>query len=219
MFDDEVRRKLENIIDGTVIKKQADTCTTIRNLLCAGFSTSTTVKKDFESKSVVKEEQVKFLKELATKNNYWVRDLPDESSYLTKGGEAKVYLHADYKTVVKLNDGVYYATWLEFFNSIVIHNLLFPETAYTFIGFVENEGTLKVVLQQPFIIAVGMAEIDAIKELLGYNGFENTKRQDYYNKELGLILEDMHDENVILSDGTLFFIDTVFYTAKLEHGS
>jgi hypothetical protein len=29
--------------------------------------------------------------------------------------------------------------------------------------------------------------------------------------EFGLILEDMHDENVIAKNDVLFFIDTVFY--------
>ncbi len=38
-----------------------------------------------------------------------------------------------------------------------------------------------------------------------------TKRQDYYNQEFGLVLEDMHDENVIAKGDVLFFIDTVFY--------
>lgn len=52
-----------------------------------------------------------------------------------------------------------------------------------------------------------------VKKLLAYNGFENTRRNDYYNKELGLILEDVHDENVLVNSNTLFFIDTVFYTA------
>ena len=37
-------------------------------------------------------------------------------------------------------------------------------------------------------------------------------RNDYFNKELGLILEDMHDENIIVNSNKLFFIDTVFYT-------
>ena len=34
---------------------------------------------------------------------------------------------------------------------------------------------------------------------------------DYYNEELGLILEDLHDENVLTQNGMLYFIDTVFY--------
>jgi hypothetical protein len=63
---------------------------------------------------------------------------------------------------------------------------------------------------QPFIEGE-QADLENIKELLTFNGFKNTRRQDYYNKELGLELEDMHDENVIAKDDLLFFIDTVFY--------
>jgi len=211
MFSDEIRKKLENIVRGIVIEEQGDTCTSIRNILCSGFSTSTTVKKDFESKSIIKEKQVEFLKQLATNHNYWVQNLPDKDKYLAQGGEPRVYLHTDNKSVIKLNDGIYYATWLEFFNSLVIHNLLFPATAYTFLGFIEENDSLMAVLQQPFISSDATADLADIKQLLTYNGFENTKRQDYFNKELSLILEDMHDENVILKDGTLFFIDTVFY--------
>ena len=43
------------------------------------------------------------------------------------------------------------------------------------------------------------------------NGFNNTKNNDYFNPTLGIILEDLHDENVLTQDGTLYFIDTVFY--------
>lgn len=32
--------------------------------------------------------------------------------------------------------------------------------------------------------------------------------------ELGIILEDLHDENVLTQDGTLKFIDTVFYITE-----
>ena len=34
---------------------------------------------------------------------------------------------------------------------------------------------------------------------------------NYYNPTLGIILEDLHDENVLTQDGILYFIDTVFY--------
>ena len=136
---------------------------------------------------------------------------------MAEGGEAKVYLHTDSKSVIKLNDAIYYATWLEFFNSLVIHNLLFSATAYTFLGFTEESNFLKAVLQQPFIYSDATADLAAIKQLLSYNGFENTKQQDYFNKDLGLILEDMHDENVIMKDNTLFFIDTVFYTVAVKN--
>ena len=81
MFTDEVCRKLENIIQGTVIEEQADHCTAIRNYLCSSFRTTSTVKKDFESKAVSKEEQKGFLEQLATQHNYWVTHLPPGEKY------------------------------------------------------------------------------------------------------------------------------------------
>ena len=88
---------------------------------------------------------------------------------------------------------------------------MFPNTAYKFVGFTfGKEGELRAVLQQRFIEGE-QADLTDIKEHLSFNGFENTRRQDYYNKEFGLELEDMHDENVIVKDDLLFFIDTVFY--------
>ena len=107
---------------------------------------------------------------------------------------------------------MYYATWLEFFNSILLHNLIFENTAYTFKGFVKEDNVLYAVLMQPFIKSDSLVDLEDIKKLLIFNGFENTQRQDYVHHELGLILEDMHDENVLVNSETLFFIDTVFYT-------
>jgi hypothetical protein len=216
MFSNDTRKKLENIIGGTILEGKEDNCTAARNFLCASFRTSTTVKKDFESQSIVKEEQAERLKLNSTKNNWWVHDLPDESHFLARGGEALIYLNSDNRSVIKLNDAVYYATWLEFFNSLIIHNLLFKETAYTFLGFTEKNGSLLAVLKQSFITSDAPVDLSDVKKLLAYNGFENTRRNDYYNKELGIILEDIHDENVIVNSDTLFFIDTVFYTVSKE---
>jgi hypothetical protein len=67
---------------------------------------------------------------------------------------------------------------------------------------------------QPYIASDAPVDLSDVKKLLAFNGFENTKRNDYFNKELGLILEDMHDENIIVNSNTLFFIDTVFYTVS-----
>lgn len=208
----DTRKRLENIVNGTRLEGTADNCTAARNLLCTSFRTSTTVKKDFEGQSRIKAEQAEFLRQLS--RQWWVNDLPEDATFLTRGGEAKIYFAPDQRSVIKINDAVYYATWLEFFNSLVIHNLIFVDTTYSFLGFTENEGSLLAVLKQPFIPSDGPVDLDDVRKLLASNGFTNTRRNDYFNKELGIILEDMHDENVIVNSNTLFFIDTVFYTVS-----
>jgi hypothetical protein len=212
MLPDDTRNKIKDIVRGISIEGSHDTCTAIRNLLCGSFATSTTVKEEFESKSIIKKEQEIFLEKHCNSNNLWVIDFPGESQYLTRGGEARVFLDNDNKSVIKLNDAIYYATWLEFFNSLVLHNLIFINTTYHLLGFVKENNVLNAVLKQPYIKSDNQVDLNDIKRFLTYNEFELFKRNDYRNKELGLILEDMHDENVIVNSDTLFFIDTVFYT-------
>jgi hypothetical protein len=79
---------------------------------------------------------------------------------------------------------------------------------------VKQNGVLYAVLLQPFVQMSAQAELKDIRNFLEFIGFKNTKRQDYIHKELGLILEDMRDENVIVNSEVLFFIDSVFYTIK-----
>lgn len=92
MLPHDTRTKIKNFTAGIIIDGEQDTCTTIRNLLSAGFATSTTVKTDFESKSVIKEEQAVLIEKYSTEHHLWVADLPGEDRFLTRGGEARVYL-------------------------------------------------------------------------------------------------------------------------------
>jgi hypothetical protein len=100
MFSDDTRKRLENIVRGIILEREEDTCTTARNLLCASFTTSTTVKKDFAGQSIVKKEQAEFLRHHSSLRNWWVHELPDESSFLTRGGEAQIYLAPDRRSVI-----------------------------------------------------------------------------------------------------------------------
>ena len=101
MLPDDTRSKIKDIAAGTIIEGSQDNCTTIRNLLCASFATSTTVKKDFESKAIIKEKQAQLLESYSNEKNLWVEDIPAEDRYLTRGGEARVYLDRDNKNVIK----------------------------------------------------------------------------------------------------------------------
>jgi hypothetical protein len=54
-------------------------------------------------------------------------------------------------------------------------------------------------------------DLNLVKEFLYANGFETIKINDYINKNAGIIIEDLHDENVLTREGLLYFIDTVFF--------
>ncbi len=211
MNNHDSRTIIKNIIQGVVITEPQSVITTVRNHLCRSFSTNTKIEKNFEHHSRIKEEQKQFLIEFIEANNLWLAEKISEERYLTEGGEAKIYFGNDNKSVVKFNDAIYYNTWLDFFNSLLIHNTLFELTAYELLGFKKANDDLYAVLKQPFIVSDSAVDLKDVKEILEFNGFKNTKRNDYYNAELGIILEDMHDENVIVNSNMLFFIDTVFY--------
>ena len=70
--------------------------------------------------------------------------------------------------------------------------------------FLIKEGSLRAVLRQPFVMASEPANLDDIESGLSYNGLQSTKNNDYRHETLGLILEDMHDENVLQKESLLF---------------
>lgn len=141
------------------------------------------------------------------------------SGYINEGCEQKVYLSKNQSLVVKTNDSIFYSSWLDYFESLVLHNYFFKETKYNLVGFTEREGKFCAILSQNFIEATEITKIESIKNFLQKLGFKSTRNENYENEELGLILEDLHSGNVLTNNGILFFIDTVFYVKdKLKDG-
>ncbi len=66
-------------------------------------------------------------------------------------------------------------------------------------------------MKQPYIEITEETKIESVQKFLNGNGFLLKRNNDYFNPTLGLILEDLHDENVLTNNGILFFVDTVFY--------
>jgi hypothetical protein len=79
------------------------------------------------------------------------------------------------------------------------------------IGFTKDNRILYCVVQQAYVAITENTDLDQVKTFLTQNGFENNRNNDYVNPELGIILEDLHDENVLTRNEILYFIDTVFY--------
>lgn len=162
-----------------------------------------------EEKHQNKSQEASRLIQYARDHRILIDRIPLEN-YISHGAEQKVYINGD-THVLKLNEGVYYASWEDYFHNLLLHNYFFADTAYELIGFCELESRLHTVVRQPYVQADMLTDLAAISEFMEANGFENTRRHDYYNPQLGIIIEDLHDENVLSSGGLLYFIDTVFY--------
>jgi hypothetical protein len=201
-----IKNELQTIIRGDVRQGSQTLIHTVLSNLNRGKSTSTKLEKS----EFGKREEEEILIPLINKLGIW-NNLCNSENYLSEGAEQKVHLDRDGRHVLKINTGVFYVNWSDYFHSLLLHNYFFPATAYELLGFVEDEEQLCAVVKQPYVKATETTDLELVKEFLISNGFENQRYNDYKNTNLGIILEDLHDENVLSKEGVLFFIDTVFY--------
>ena len=120
----------------------------------------------------------------------------------------------DSNHVLKLNDAIYYRCWKDYFHNLLLHNYFFPDTSYELLGLTKENDRLYAVVKQGYVVVNQETDLNKVREFLGANGFINTRNNDYINSDLGIILEDLHDENVLSNNDILYFIDTVFYLTK-----
>jgi hypothetical protein len=171
----------------------------------------------------IKPEEEKALLSWAKEANLWVEEKDFNASYaatyVDEGAEQKVYLMDDGRKVQKVNTGHFHGTWLDFFNRLILHQHIFPSTAYTLSGFTEEEGQFCAIIEQPWVNVIRGASREEVEAFLIQNGFTHLRFNDYYNKEHGIILEDLHDENVFIGlSETLIFIDPVIYLETPDLG-
>jgi hypothetical protein len=171
-----------------------------------GSETSGTLDK---ANKHFKNEETKRLRQIVEINNLWILDI-NLDQYVSEGAEQKVYLK-DGNSVLKLNDAIYYTCWEDYFVNLLLNNYFFPDTAYNLIGFFEKDTILYAVVEQQFIKANEKTDLNHVRQFMESNGFIHVRKYDYYNAESGILIEDLHDENVLTNDGMLYFIDTVFY--------
>lgn len=75
----------------------------------------------------------------------------------------------------------------------------------------KDNDALYAVVKQNYVSITSGTDLKQVKEFLIMNGFQNNRNNDYIHHEAGIILEDLHDENVLTRNEILYFIDTVFY--------
>lgn len=202
-----MNHELKNIISGINEVTERNLIQTALIFVRESERTSREIEK---SQFFNKEDEVKVLELFANRNNLWQMAL-NESEYIGEGAEQKVYLNQDGKSVTKINNTIFYLSWQDYFISLIIHNFLFPSTAYQLLGFYRKENIFYSVIQQPFVESTEPTDLIKLRHFLEINGFKHKKNNDYYNLELGIILEDLHDENVLTNHGIFFFIDSAIY--------
>lgn len=200
-----IKNELQTILSGKSGSSYDASIQTVTRHLRTGHRTSPTAEEKHQNKS----EETKNLIDFANKNKLFYEAI-DPTKFISEGAEQKVFLK-DNKTVIKLNDSIYYASWEDYFHNLLLHNYFFADTTYCFLGFYQNNDNLFAVVSQNFVKADRPTQLNNIKPFLKANGFINTKNHDYFHPELGIILEDLHDENVLTNNDILYFIDTVFY--------
>lgn len=116
--------------------------------------------------------------------------------------------------VWKRNNLSFHLCFADFFDRLALHNSLFPGAPLRFEGVTEHEGELRPVMSQPAVRArrgATRAEVEALMRGLGFTRVQN---DDYRHPE-GILVEDLHDENVFLDEGgEVVVIDPVIYLSE-----
>lgn len=201
-----LKYELHNVISGKSQVRFGATIQAATSYLNYGTNPS----PEAQDTKQIRKQETKRLEEFISERNLWKNDI-DFSQYVSEGAEQRVFLK-DTEQVLKLNDAIYYISWKDYFHNLLFHNFFFADTAYELIGFTKQNNILYAVVQQSYVAITQPTDLEQVKAFLLSNGFINNRNNDYFNPELGIILEDLHDENVLTRNDILYFIDTVFYT-------
>ena len=201
-----IKDELQLILQGKSTVGNGELIQTITAYLRKSTKTSSMAERDEPNR----EEETEKLIQFFNANNLWNCNI-NFGSFISQGAEQRIFLQ-NKKKVLKLNDAIYYTSWFDYLNNLLLNNYFFPDTAYKLLGFYKADNdAIYALVEQNYVEANKPTDLNQVKLFLENNGFVNTRNHDYYNPQLGIILEDLHDENVLTANDILYFIDTVFY--------
>ncbi|UFH53859.1 hypothetical protein [Spirosoma sp. KNUC1025] len=186
-----------------------------------GYQEPQTSDERWELYQIIRPQETVALKNWADTSNLWLNEADFTKNWFSfgeiEGGEHQLYQQNGY--FIKRNNLLYHTNWLEYFHRLVLHNWLFPETAVHFEGLMLVGDELQPVIRQKALLAIRGADRKEVETEMAKRGFYRRKADNYYNPDLGILVEDLHDENVLVSPrGSLLIFDPVIYLAKPEMG-
>ena len=165
-----IRDELRSVIIGNEPSGDASKLKKTQNFLRGNASAGFDAKEKQYLKSEEEKRLIKFIEQEAL---FFEAEI-SERNFISSGAEQRVYRYDDFH-VIKTNDSIFYAYWLDYFNSLLVHNYLFPSTYYDFLEFKILDHKLYAVVKQEFIISTETTNLDAIRAFLFYNNFKNTR--------------------------------------------
>ena len=170
-----------------------------------------------ESQDDRNERQERQVEEWAKQAGVWHEDaLAFGKSFgleMEGGQESHVYENPANKSVIKVKNTTQYHDLQEFLDGIVLHNTLFPETAYKVIGFGNDGDGFVAILEQPFVIG----EAPTQEQIDGFI-FDIAPTAEKYEQELKngryktsqTLLHDISPKNAIITpNGNIAIIDAI----------
>lgn len=127
------KNERQNILQGTGKVSQGESIQAIASYLRESHCTGQT-SKGIES---IKQQEEKRLIDYIDKKNLWNCNI-NFDLFFAEGAEQRVFISSNEK-VLKLNDSIYYLTWLDYLYNLLLNNWFFPETAYELKGFYKSE--------------------------------------------------------------------------------
>ncbi len=156
----------------------------------------------------------KLLRRWATANEKMLPVEPFTDAWQAQGGEggAEHQVYVQFGIYYKRNNLNYYQTWLSYFHNLLVHNWLFPEAGYSFLGLMDVDGVLQAVVSQKALRGLRGATTSEVAAYMALFDFIPLKNNDYVNTTFGIVVSDLHHRNVLVrEDGELLVFDQVIY--------
>ena len=154
----------------------------------------------------------KLLRRWAAASGCLLPDEPFTDAWQAQGGEggAEHQVYVQFGIYYKRNNLNYYPTWLSYFNNLLIHNWLFPETTYSFLGLMDVDGWLHAVVSQKAVQGIRGAVPEEVAAYLAPFDFDALSNNNYVHQQTGIIIGDLHSRNVLVAPtGQLLVFDPV----------
>ena len=150
--------EIQNIISGKSQVRHGTNIKAVADYIRTGEKSSALDKSDKHFKREETERLIKYIEN----QHLWIENI-DLNSFVSEGAEQKVYLK-DNRSVIKLNDAIYYSSWFDYFVNLLLNNYFSPDTAYNLLGFFENNSILYAVVEQHFVKATEKTDLSHVEE-------------------------------------------------------